>query len=179
VAQTVVVAGNAEPMNDPFANHKTQEEVEKSIMKQGRFRLTQEAFTADLVIGVRKGIARVVNPTISGWPVDTRPATIETTDNQIRVSVQKGRPHPMERRPETRTERRVRGKETGSITQDVFEVFNRGDAYGVSRAPVWTYVANDRLKPPAVTALEKFRKTLEEAEKAARQKQQQGQKKNP
>ena len=57
-AQTVVVLilpDTGEPMNDPFANRKAQEEVEKAIMKWGRFRLAQEAFTADLVIGIRKG----------------------------------------------------------------------------------------------------------------------------
>jgi hypothetical protein len=79
-------------MNNPFANQKAQEEVEKAIMKWGRFRLTQEAFTADLVIGVRKGAGKIANPTISGGPVDTRPATIETTPGQIRVGAQKGRP---------------------------------------------------------------------------------------
>jgi hypothetical protein len=60
-AQTVVVLilpETPEPMNDPFANRKAQEEVEKAIMKWGRFRLTQEAFTADLVIGVRKGTGK-------------------------------------------------------------------------------------------------------------------------
>jgi hypothetical protein len=50
---------------------------------------------------------------------------------------------------------------------------------------VWQYIAKDGLKPPAVTAVEQFRKAVEEAEKAAAQKQkqqqqqQQGQKKNP
>src|SRR6266436_2610761 len=94
-AQTVVVLilpDTGEQMNDPFANRKAQEEVEKAIMKWGRFRLAQEAFTADLVIGVRKGTGKIANPTISGGPVDTRPGTSETTDSQIRVGVQHGRP---------------------------------------------------------------------------------------
>jgi len=57
-AQTVVVLilpDAGEPMNDPFANRKAQEEVEKALMKWGRYRLTQDASTADLVIGVKKG----------------------------------------------------------------------------------------------------------------------------
>ena len=175
-AQTVVVLilpEAAEPMNDPFANHKAQEEVEKAIMKWGRFRLTQEAFTADLVIGVRKGTGKTVNPTISGGPVDTRPATIETTPGQVRVGAQKGRPPDRTQTGDT-SARTSPGMEAGSITQDMFEVFNGGDTYGVSSAPVWTYAAKDGLKPPKVDAVEKFRKTLEEAEKATRQKQQQG-----
>jgi len=64
----------------------------------------------------------------------------------------------------------------------MFEVFKGGEGYGLSSAPLWTYVAKDGLKPPGVAAVEKFRKAVEEAEKAAekkRQSQQQGQKKNP
>lgn len=171
-----------EPMNDPFANRKAQEEVEKAIMKWGRFRLTQEAFTADLVIGVRKGTGKITNPTISGGPVDTRPGTIETTDSQIRVGVQQGRP-PGGTQTGDSSGRASPGMEAGTIAEDMFEVFRGGDTYGVSSAPVWTYVAKDGLKPPGMAAVEKFRKTLEEAEKAATQKQQQsqqkGQKKNP
>src|SRR5208283_1693204 len=43
-AETVVVLilpDAGEPMNDPFANRKAQEEVEKALMKWGRYRLTQ------------------------------------------------------------------------------------------------------------------------------------------
>jgi hypothetical protein len=183
-AETVAVLilpDAAEPVNDPFANRKAQEEVEKAIMKWGRFRLTQEAFTADLVIGVRKGTGKVVNPTISGGPIDTRPGTIETTDNQIRIGAQHGRP-PGET-PTADTSGRTRpGMEAGSIKEDMFQVFKGGEGYGLNSPPLWTYVAKDGLKPPGVAAVEKFRKALEEAEKAAekkRQSQQQGQKKNP
>jgi hypothetical protein len=72
--------------------------------------------------------------------------------------------------------------EVGS-SDDMFEVF-RADIYAGHDAPVWQYVAKDGLKPPSVTAVEQFRKAVEESEKAAAQKQkqqqqQQGQKKNP
>jgi len=184
-AQTVVVLilpDTGEPMNDPFANRKAQEEVEKAIMKWGRFRLMQEAFTADLVIGVRKGTGKIANPTISGGPVDTRPGTIETTDSHVRVGVQQGRP-PDGTHTGNAGGGASPGMEAGSIAEDIFEVFRGGDAYGASSAPVWRYVAKDGLKPPGVAAVENFRKALEEAEKAATQKQQQsqqkGQKKNP
>jgi hypothetical protein len=102
----------------------------------------------------------------------------ETTDNQTWVGVQKGRPPDRTQTGDT-SARTSPGMEAGSITQDMFEVFNGGDTYWVSSAPIWTYVAEDELKRPKVDAVEKFRKTLEEAEKAARQKQQQSQKKNP
>src|SRR5215472_1494419 len=87
-AQTVLVVilpDAGEPMDDPFANRKAQEEVEKAFMKWERYRLVLDKDTADLVIGVRKGTGKRANPTIKGGPVDTSPATIE-------VGVQQGRP---------------------------------------------------------------------------------------
>lgn len=186
-AQTVVVLilpDAGEPMNDPFANRKAQEEVEKALMKWGRYRLTQDASTADLVIAVKKGSGKIANPTINGGPVDTRPGTIETTDNQIRIGAQQGRPpNGPESGDATGTSGRASpGMEVGS-SDDMFEVF-RADIYAGHDAPVWRYVAKDGLKPPSVTAVEQFRKAVEESEKAAAQKQkqqqqQQGQKKNP
>jgi hypothetical protein len=187
-AETVVVLilpDTGEPMNDPFANRKAQEDVEKALMKWGRYRLAQEASTADLVIAVKKGSGKIANPTINGGPVDTRPGTIETTDNQIRIGAQQGRPPngPESADPTSPDGRASPGMEMGS-SDDMFEVF-RADIYTGHDAPVWQYVAKDGLKPPAVTAVEQFRKAVEEAEKAAAQKQrqqqqqQQGQKKNP
>ena len=185
-AQTVVVLSlpdAGEPMNDPFANRRAQEEVEKALMKWGRYRLTQDASTADLVIAVKKGSGKIANPTINGGPVDTRPGTIETTDNQIRIGAQQGRPpNGPESGDATGTSGRASpGMEVGS-SDDMFEVF-RADIYAGHDAPVWQYVAKDGLKPPSVTAVEQFRKAVEESEKAAAQKQkqqqQQGQKKNP
>jgi hypothetical protein len=187
-AQTVVVLilpDSGEPVNDPFANRKAQEEVEKALMKWGRYRLSQEASTADLVIAVRKGSDKIANPTISGGPVDTRPGTIETTDGQIRIGAQQGTPPngPGTGDATSSDGRASPGMEVGS-SNDMFEVF-RADIYTGHDAPVWRYIAKDGLKPPNVTAVEQFRKAVEEAEKAAAQKQQQqqqqqqGQKKNP
>ncbi len=41
------------------------------FLRQGK----QEAFTSDLVIGVRKGTGKVASPTVGGPPSDTRPGT--------------------------------------------------------------------------------------------------------
>jgi hypothetical protein len=57
--------------------------------------------------------------------------------------------------------------------------------YPLENAPLWQLTAKDGLKPPGVTAVDEFRKAVEESEKAAQQKQQsqqgqqQGQKKSP
>jgi hypothetical protein len=203
-AQTVLVVilpEAGEPMDDPFANRKTQEEVEKAFMKWDRYRLALDEYTADLVIGVRKGTGKAVNPTIKGGPVDT------TTDDQVRVGVQQGRP-PDRTQQGAPKEHAHKGMEAGAeddrppnLTQqgapnehahigmeagaenDTFMVFQGGVQNPLDNPPVWTYIAKDGLKPPRVVAVEEFRKVVEESDKAAEQKQQQqqekGQKKNP
>ena len=185
----VILPDAGEPIDDPSANRKAQVEVEKAFMKWGRYRLALDANTADLVIGVRKGTGKVANPTINGGPVDSRPASIETTDNQVRVLVQQGRPErsdaagtPADTSGPTAAHT---GMEVGA-EDDTFMVFQGGliyRPYPVDNASVWKYIAKDGLKPPAVAAVEQFRKAVEESEKAAAQKQQQAQqqqqKKNP
>jgi hypothetical protein len=194
-AQTVLVVilpDAGEPMNDPFANRKAQEEVEKALMRWGRYRLALDVSTADLVIGVRKGTGQAASPTINGGPVDsdTRPATVETTNNQIRVGAQQGRPPSTTQEGDANgmggqnapNDRPHRGMEVGA-QDDTFMVFQGGVPYPVDNAPVWKQIAKDGLKPPGVAAVEQFRKAVEESEKAAAQKQQQQQqqqqKKNP
>jgi hypothetical protein len=186
-AQTVLVVilpNTGEPMEDPTANRKAQEEVEKAFMKWGRYRLALDANTADLVIGVRKGTEKVANPTINGGPVDTRPGTVENTNNQIRIAGQQGHPPDLTQQG-TMTgtngpdDRAHPGMEVGA-QDDTFMVFQGGVPYPVDNAPVWKHIAKDGLKPPGVAAVEQFRKAVEESEKAAAQKQQQqAQKKNP
>ncbi|HEV2102817.1 MAG TPA: hypothetical protein VGR58_08555 [Candidatus Acidoferrum sp.] len=185
-AQTVLVVilpGSGEPVDDITANRKAQEEVEKAFMKWGRYRLAVDADQADLVVGVRKGTGKVANPTINGGPVDSRPGTIETTDNQIRIGVQQGHPpdvsDPAGSNPAN--DRVHNGMETGAA-DDTFQVFQGGMQYPLDNPAVWKFTAKDGLKPPAVAAVEQFRKAVEESEKSAQQKQQAqqpGQKKNP
>jgi len=192
----VILPDAGEPMYDPFANRKAQEEVEKAFMKWERYRLVLDKDTADLVIGVRKGTGKHANPTITGGPVDT------TTDNQVWVGVQQGRP-PDRTQQGAPKEHAHKGMEAGAeddrppdLTQqgapkehahkgmeagaenDTFMVFQGGEQYTVDNPPVWMYIAKDGLKPPRVVAVEEFRKAVEESDKAAAQKQQQ-QKKNP
>ena len=177
----VILPDAGEPMDDPFANRKAQEEVEKAFMKWGRYRLVLDKDTADLVIGVRKGTGKHANPTINGWPVDARPATIEKTDNQKRVAGQQRRPPDLTQQGAPKEHAHI-GMEAGA-ENDTFMVFQGGVQNPLDNAPVWTYIAKDGLKPPRVVAVEEFRKAVEESDKAAAQRQQQqqqkGQKKNP
>jgi hypothetical protein len=185
-AQTVLVVilpEAGEPLNDITANRKAQEEVEKAFMKWGRYRLALDVDQADLVVGVRKGTGKVANPTINGGPVDSRPGTVETTDSQIRIGVQQGRPpsvtDPTGSNPPN--DRVHPGMEAGAA-DDTFQVFQGGVRYPLDNAPVWQLTAKDGLTPPTVAAVGEFRKAVEESEKAAQQKQQaqqQSQKKTP
>lgn len=191
-AQTVLVVilpNSGEPMNDAFANRKAQEDVEKAFMKWGRYRLAQDASTADLVIGVRKGTGQDVSPTMNGGPLNsgTRPGTVETTDNSIRIGAQQGRPPATTQDPagldgqNAPNDKPHPGMAVGE-KDDTFEVFQGGVPYPVDGAPVWKFITKDGLQPPSVAAVEQFRKAVEEAEKAAaqkQQKQQQRQQKNP
>jgi hypothetical protein len=182
-AQTVLVVvlpDAGEPMDDPFANRKAKEEVEKAFMKWGRYRLALDASTADLVIGVKKGSGKVVSPAITGGPTESpRPGTIETTDNQIRIGAQRGTPPAVTQEETNAPNDRAQTRMEVGAENDTFKVFKGGVEYPVDYAPVWNYIAKDGLKPPSVAAVEEFRKAVEESEKAAAQKQQQGQKKNP
>jgi hypothetical protein len=174
-AQTVLVVINpeaGEPLTDPNANRRAQEDVERALMKWGRFRLVMDSQTADLVLAVRKGAGRAVTPTISGGPVDSRPVILQPTEpGDIRIGGQHGRPPDLSQPgmggPQD-TEPRVR-TEVGP-SQDTLEVYRGGIEYPLDSAPVWRYMAKDALRPPAVSAVEQFRKAIDEAERTATQK---------
>ena len=153
----VILPDSPEPANDPLANHKAQEYVEDALLKWGRFRVEQEPSVADLIIGVRKGSGKLANPTISHGPMDSPPGTIEATDDTIRVGV---------KTRETTAAEPVPGVQVGAA-DDLLEVFQAG-----SEAPLWKYSAKDALKAPRMPAVGKFREAVEEAEQAAKRKQQ-------
>jgi hypothetical protein len=179
----LILPGTRESIADPVGNRRAQEDVEKAFMKWGRYQLKQEAFTADLVIGVRKGTGTVASPTVGGPIPDTRPGTIETTDNAIRIGAQKGRP-PGETQSGDAGAAGTNGRDTtgvqGGGAEDVLEVFLGGDGYKGDSAPIWVCRKVDGLNAPTMSAVEQFRKAVEETEKAIAQKQKQEQKqKNP
>lgn len=180
-AQTVsvVIQANArEPMSDPNANLKAQKEVEKAIMKWGRFRLTPDVQTADLVIAVQKGTGKAAEGTVGGGPVDNVPVIGERTDSgtdtSIRVGARQGTPPATTGYPDPDTRRPNEGAQMGGA-DDVMKVYQGGVEYPLDNAAIWNYSGKDALKAPDVKAVEEFRKAVAEAEKAAQQKQQQKQ----
>jgi hypothetical protein len=182
-AQTVVVliqSEAGEPMDDPTANRKAREDVEKAFMSWGRYRLVQEAATADLVVTVKKGSDQAATPTVNGGPVDQRPVTLETTDNQIRIGAQQGRLPDASQTPDQTAPngRASAGGEVGS-TNDSFIVHPGGDRYTPHSAALWSYNLKNGLRAPEVKAVQEFRKIITEAENAAAQEQKQQRSQQP
>ena len=171
-AQTVLVVIHpdpGEPVTDPMANRTAQENVEKAIMKWGRFRLVTDAQTADLIIAVRKGHAG--GPTINNSPADNRPVIVQPTGGDTRAGGHLGRPPdltdpslggPTNRGPQI-------GNEIGA-SEDTFEIYRGGLEYPLDSSPVWRYIAKNSLNGPQVTAVEQFQKVLSESEKQHQQK---------
>jgi hypothetical protein len=162
----VVIAPHAgEPLKDPQANARAQDDVEKALMKWRRFEVVSEPSLADLVISVRRGTGNVVSPTIKGGPIDQRPVIFQPTDGAIRVGGHTGQPtdasgqDPIDRGPQL-------GTEYGS-PDDAFEVYRGRQNLELSleSPPVWRYAAKDSLKAPKVSAVEQFRKAIEASEK--------------
>ena len=58
-------------------------------MKWGRFTPVMDTQTADLVITVRKGSGKMVQPTIGGLPTNDRPVVVQPTDSGIRLGGRK------------------------------------------------------------------------------------------
>jgi hypothetical protein len=176
-AQTVVVIiepDAGEPMNDPTANQKAREEVEKALMSWGRFRLVQETSTADIVVAVKKGTEKAATPTINGGPVDKRPVTVQSTDSQIRIGAKHGQPPNGSDDPDTSSSdgRAQQSVEVGP-SEDSFLVYFGGDTFKPNNASIWSYRAKNALRPPSVTAVQEFRKAITDAEQAAAKKHQQ------
>lgn len=175
VAETVLVAiepDAGEPLTSPGANSTAREDVERAIMKWGRFRIALTGQTADLIIAVRKGIGRSVNPTATGGRIDDRPIILQPGQGgDIRVGGQRGRPpdlaqtsgQPQDTRPRVQTE--------VGPSEDMLAVYRGRVEYPLDSSPVWRYVGKDSLRSPPLRAVEEFRKALIAAEKALDEKQ--------
>jgi hypothetical protein len=152
----------------PLANKTAQEDVEKALMKWGRFTPVMDTQTADLVITVRKGSGKIVQPTIGGLPTNDRPVVVQPTDSGIRLGGQKGRPPdstqpaPQDTSPHPQTEI--------GPSEDMFVVYEGHVDGPLDRAPAWRYMTRDALHSPNVPAVEEFRKAIEEAEKQQKSK---------
>jgi hypothetical protein len=167
-AQTVEVLVDPDAgmsTSEPLANRTAQEDVEKALAKWGRLKLVLvEGDNADLVITVRKGNKKMVQPTISGEPTNDRPVVVVPSDNGIHIGAQQGRPPNATQAPPADTSPRL-GSEVGAM-DDTFLVYRGGSGVpALERAPVWRYVAKNGLRSPDVPAVAEFRKAIEAAVK--------------
>jgi hypothetical protein len=160
-------------VRDPNANRVARADVEKALDQWGRFTLVQEGITADLVITVRKGNGKLIQPTIGGTPINGTPpvsgdSTSTPTQSTTRAGVRWGTGIPNDpsnagTQPST-PEPQI---EAGS-PQDMFVVY-RGSTdpkwSPLDAPPVWRYSDKDALASPSVPAVEVFRKLIAESEK--------------
>lgn len=161
----VVVSPEAgEPLNEPRANATARDTVERALMQWGRLRPVMDGQESDLVIAVRTGSGRMVQPTVRGGPVDQRPGTAQTGDGNIRIGAQQGQPPPLSDPGMGPPNSPRMGNDVGP-SEDTFEVYRGGVQYPLDSAPVWRYIAKDCLRQPGVTAVEEFRKAIAQAEK--------------
>jgi hypothetical protein len=150
-------------VTDPNANRIARADVENALAKWGRLSPVTDPSMADLIITVRKGNGKLVQPTIGGTPINSPPPVIaQRTDSGISAAGRAGPPletsdpHPQ--------------MEVGS-TQDMFVVY-RGDpnhdnaSNPLDSPPVWRYTSKDALASPGVPAVDAFRKVIAESEKA-------------
>jgi hypothetical protein len=170
--RVVIMPDAGEPVDQPMANSTARDNVERALMQWGRLRPVLDGQESDLVIAVRTGSGRMMQPTIKGGPIDNRPGVAQPTDGGIRIGAQQGTPPPLsdpsmgpQNAPQNRPQTGPRaGNEIGP-TEDTFEVYRGGVADPLDSAPVWRYIAKDCLSAPDVPAVEQFRKAIVEAEK--------------
>ena len=163
-AQTVAVIvnpGSEVPLGSPGENVSAQSDVERALSKWGRFHVAMSPAGADLVISVRKG--RGVSPTITGGDPNHRPVIFDPNSGDTRIGVQTGKPprtgttYPDDPAPRP-------GMEVGP-TEDLFEVYDGRLREPLDGPLLWRYMGKNALRPPTVSAVEQFRKAIEEAEK--------------
>jgi hypothetical protein len=160
----VVVSPDAgEPLDQPMANSRARESVEKALMQWGRLHPVLDGQESDLVIAVRTGNDRMVRPTIRGGPIDQRPGVVQPTDGGIRIGGQQGQNPADDPGMGPHSGPRI-GNEIGP-SDDMFAVYRGALGDALDSPPVWRYIAKDCLREPGVRAVEEFRKAIAAAEK--------------
>lgn len=169
-ARTVLVAVDPDAgidANDPNANSKARDTVERALMDWGRFTPLMDAETADLIIIVRKGNCDAARPTIGGVPANGRPVVLQPTDSGVRVGGRRGNPNDAGDPTNTQASDPHSRVEIGA-GDDTFAVYrgtNNPNSDPLASPPVWRFVGKDALKSPKVPAVQAFREVIAEAEK--------------
>jgi hypothetical protein len=148
-------------VRDPDANNSARAAVERALARWGRLTPVADAAMADLVIVVRKGNGKMVEPTIGGTEANSPPPMIgQQTEGGMSGAGRTGPPPLATSGPHPQIE-------SGS-TEDTFFVYRGKDASlgSIINSPaVWRYAGNDALSGPEVPAVDAFRKAIEQSEK--------------
>lgn len=160
-------------VRDPNANRAARADVEKALDQWGRFTLVQDGLTADLVITIRKGNGKLIQPTIGGTPVNGTPplsggTTSSPTQSTTRAGVRWGPGTPNDPSNAGTGPSTPRPQIEAGSPQDMFVVY-RGSTdpnwSPLDTPSVWRYSGKDGLASPSVPAVEAFRKLIAESEK--------------
>ena len=158
-ARTVLVvidpdAGMA--VESPNANRIARDDVENAILNWGRFTLATDVSTADLVIMVRKGTGRIVEPTIGGVPNNNPPVVVKRGQGNPSMSGD-----PTAAQPTNPGQPQI---EAGQV-DDMMAVYRGKRDDALDSPAVWRFSSKDALESPSVPAVDAFRKLIAEAEK--------------
>jgi hypothetical protein len=162
-ARTVLVIvepGAGVPVTDPASNKTALDDVERAIMKWGWLTPVMDAQTADLIITIRKGHGKIVEPTLGGPGVNDRPVIVQSTDNSVRIAGQRGRQPDLS--PSGPQEDSVHPQTEIGPAEDTFAVYRGKVERPLERPPVWRYMAKDALRSPNVPAVSEFKKLVDE-----------------
>ncbi len=151
-------------VRDPNANRTARADVERALDQWGRFTLVQDGSDADLIVTIRKGSGKLIQPTIGGTPINgPPPVSGDSTSSPTQSTTRAGARWPGN--PTSNPEPQI---EAGSA-QDMFVVYrgSKDDPHWspLDAPPVWRYSGKDALASPSVPAVEVFRKLIAESEK--------------
>jgi hypothetical protein len=180
-AQTVLVIVDpdaGEPIDQPYANRNARANVERALTEWGRFRLVNDGEKSDLIITVRTGNGKAVQPTIKGGGIDQRTGASADPDGTIHIGAHGGQPPvdpgtyppgayppgapPPDGGPHV-------SNEVGP-SQDMMAVFRGDIEHSLDGPAAWRYIAKDCLSSPKVAAVDEFRKAIADAEKPKQKK---------
>lgn len=163
--RVVIDPDAGEPLDQPNANAMARDNVEKALMEWGRYQPLMDGQESDLIITVRTGSGKLLQPTVRGGPIDQRAGVGQSTDSSIRIGGQRGQPPPLQDPSMSPPSRGPHVSNEVGPSDDVFTVYRGGVQPPLDSPPVWRYIAKDCLRAPKMSAVEEFRKAVADAEK--------------
>jgi hypothetical protein len=161
----VIVDPNAGvDVREPQANNLARSAVESALARWGRLQPVTDASQADLIIVVRKGNGRMVNPTIGGTRAnDPPPMAGQNPDSGMNGSGPARTGPPLYGQSEPHPQMEVGDEEDTFFVYRCEHMQDGGNP--LKSPPVWRYSGTNALHAPDVPAVDAFRRVIQEAEK--------------